>query len=361
MKHSCRNLFGLAVCLAVTFCGLGNGEEKNTENVLKPKFDVIDKHLKLQFPRDHGPHHSFRFEWWYITANLKDKFDYDHGAQFTLFRTALEPKITEEKGWNNTEVWMAHIASTDKNTHLVEEKFARGGISQAGVTAYPFLAWIDNWRVSGKDLNKLELSVTGKKLSYYLELEAYSPIIFHGKNGLSAKSDSGQASAYYSQPFYSASGWIEKNGIRHEVSGSAWLDHEWSSQFLSRNQKGWDWFSLNFSTGERLMLFKIRDEDGSQFYSGTIANSDGSVINLNPRGISIKPVKFKKSYSNYPTEWRIKIKELNVDILINALNPHSIMDTSIPYWEGPTKISGSHKGSGYLEMTGYEEKLFLKR
>jgi len=29
------------------------------------------------------------------------------------------------------------------------------------------------------------------------------------------------------------------------------------------------------------------------------------------------------------------------------------MDVSIPYWEGPVGISGSHFGRGYLEMTGY--------
>jgi predicted secreted hydrolase len=29
------------------------------------------------------------------------------------------------------------------------------------------------------------------------------------------------------------------------------------------------------------------------------------------------------------------------------------MNLRIPYWEGPVRISGSHGGRGYLEMTGY--------
>jgi predicted secreted hydrolase len=29
------------------------------------------------------------------------------------------------------------------------------------------------------------------------------------------------------------------------------------------------------------------------------------------------------------------------------------MNLRIPYWEGPVRISGSHPGQGYLEMTGY--------
>ena len=35
------------------------------------------------------------------------------------------------------------------------------------------------------------------------------------------------------------------------------------------------------------------------------------------------------------------------------LNPKSWMGTSFPYWEGPISFAGSHRGVGYLEMTGY--------
>ena len=40
-------------------------------------------------------------------------------------------------------------------------------------------------------------------------------------------------------------------------------------------------------------------------------------------------------------------------IAMEALNPHAWMNLQIPYWEGPVQISGSQKGVGYLEMTGY--------
>ena len=29
------------------------------------------------------------------------------------------------------------------------------------------------------------------------------------------------------------------------------------------------------------------------------------------------------------------------------------MGTSFPYWEGPVSFTGTHRGVGYLEMTGY--------
>jgi predicted secreted hydrolase len=43
----------------------------------------------------------------------------------------------------------------------------------------------------------------------------------------------------------------------------------------------------------------------------------------------------------------------SLDIVISALNPNAWMNLRIPYWEGPVRLSGSHGGQGYLEMTGY--------
>jgi predicted secreted hydrolase len=54
-----------------------------------------------------------------------------------------------------------------------------------------------------------------------------------------------------------------------------------------------------------------------------------------------------------PVRWSIKIPARHLDIVITALNPQAWMDLRIPYWEGPVRLSGSHAGQGYLEMTGY--------
>jgi len=43
-----------------------------------------------------------------------------------------------------------------------------------------------------------------------------------------------------------------------------------------------------------------------------------------------------------------------VDITVEAINTQAWMDMAIPYWEGPVRVSGSHNGIGYLEMTGYD-------
>ena len=44
---------------------------------------------------------------------------------------------------------MGHAAVTTKISHFFSEKFARGGVGQAGAQASPFKAWIDDWNFSG--------------------------------------------------------------------------------------------------------------------------------------------------------------------------------------------------------------------
>src|SRR5690606_24608031 len=135
------------------------------------------------------------------------------GVQWTLFRSAFAPG--EKQGWSSPQVWMGHAAVTTPDRHYVSERLSRGGVGQAGVTASPFDAWIDDWRMqqtaptgtgSGDELSDLVLSASGMDFRYDLQLHADGPIVAQGDNGYSVKSAAGQASYYYSQPFYTVKG-----------------------------------------------------------------------------------------------------------------------------------------------------------
>ena len=78
------------------------------------------------------------------------------------------------------------------------------------------------------------------------------------------KSEHGQASYYYSQPFFEVDGTLTHRRREVAVTGRAWMDREWSSQPLAADQKGWDWFSLHLASGEKLMLFRLRGASGKR-------------------------------------------------------------------------------------------------
>lgn len=311
----------------------------------------------LSFPADHGAHAGYRIEWWYVTANLTDEQGHDWGVQWTLFRSALRPGA-EVPGWSSPTVWLGHAALSSASSHQYSQTLARGGIGQAGVDAYPFRAWIDDWSLAstaGQGLDQLQMRATGNGFSYRLQLISQGPLVLHGDRGYSEKSGQGQASYYYSQPFYQVSGEVERHGQRYPVTGRAWLDREWSSQPLSNTQQGWDWFSLHLENGAKLMLFQVRQRDGQPYRAGTWISPDGHAEPLRSEQIQLDPQAWTRQDNGkqLPTRWRLQVATHNLDVQVAALQPHAWMGTTIAYWEGPVQLLGSNTGRGYLEMTGY--------
>lgn len=186
------------------------------------------------FPEDHGPHAGFRIEWWYVTANLQDAQGHVFGVQWTLFRNALKAGPTQP-GWHDSTIWLGHAAVTSATRHYAAERYARGGVDQAGARAAPFSAWIDDWSFATRPgaagpLADMQLKASGPQFAYDLQLTSSRPLVLQGDNGYSRKSDQGQASYYYSQPFFTANGSVSLDGKVYQVTGPAWLDREWSSQ-----------------------------------------------------------------------------------------------------------------------------------
>jgi len=344
-------LLGLArPAFAQGFAGLGMKANGYAKVVPGKVFD---------FPADHGPHPDFRIEWWYITANLTDAKGAAYGAQWTLFRQALAPGAGEE-GWTNQQIWMAHAAVTRSDTHRTSETFARGGVGQAGVSLEPFQAWIDSWIMQGsaqtnaRTLSPLDLTAAGKDFAYSFHLEADQELVLQGDGGYSRKSEREQVSYYYSQPFFRASGRLAIDDKQVDVTGQAWMDREWSSEPLAPDQAGWDWLALHFAGGEKLMLYRMRQSSGHDYASGTWILSDASRRTLTQAEITMTPKSLIDIEGHkLPVQWSVAVPSLSLAIEITPLNPRAWMGTSFAYWEGPIRFDGSHKGVGYLELTGY--------
>lgn len=306
----------------------------------------------LQFPADHGAHPAYRIEWWYVTANLIGPDGTPYGLQWTLFRSALAPR--DGQGWETPQLWMGHAAVTTPQKHHVAERLARGGVGQAGVLADPFAAWIDDWALQGPDLEHLRMAGSGADFGYDVGLTATGPLVLHGQQGYSVKSGSGQASYYYSQPFFKLSGNLTLPEGTIPVTGTAWFDHEWSSQPLAQDQTGWDWFSLSFDSGDKLMGFVLR---GSKDYTAaTWIAANGRAEALPDGAFTAEPMaRHTIAGHEVPVAWHVVLPGRGIDVTVKALNSDAWMATSVPYWEGPVTISGSQGGVGYLEMTGYEK------
>ncbi len=319
-------------------------------------FAEVTAPAELRFPEDHGPHPAYRIEWWYLTVALTGEDGRDYGAQWTLFRQALEPGPQRE-GWENQQIWNGHAAVTAEDAHLYAERFARGGIGQAGVEIEPFRAWIDDWEMASLaedgELSDLAVRAAGTGFALDLRVTAEGPLVFHGEDGFSVKSEAGQASYYYSQPFYRAEGVLTVADEEIAVTGTGWLDREWSSQPVGRDQEGWDWVALHLEDGGRVMAAQLRSET-APYRIGTWIEPDGTARALASGEIVLEPRGWAEvAGREVPVEWHVAVPGEGLAVDIAAVNAQSWMGTMVEYWEGPVRVTGTHAGRGYLEMTGY--------
>ena len=357
---------------------MANVVGKTSTNQDDLAFTPVVPGYRFEFPRDHLAHNGFRQEWWYLTANLTTETGEQLGAQWTQFRVALKPPAPQgtdviaknESTWETQQLYLAHSALTSSHAHLAHEKWSRRHSKFAEVKLDPYQIRLDNWHWQSETnaLFPATLTVENPDFSYRLQLNSQAPLQYQGVNGYSLKSRDGQvASYYYSQPFIEISGEINRYGKVERVTGQGWLDREWSSQFLTKTQQGWDWFALRLNDGSTLMLFQLRDQSPAEsaknapisaFYSARRMFADGTGRNINstdnPNDIQITPLKWQHTVNgDYPVSWQAKIPSENINLTITPLNPNSAMPLSTPYWEGPVQLSGSHTGTGYMELTGY--------
>jgi predicted secreted hydrolase len=205
-------------------------------------------------------------------------------------------------------------------------------------------------------------------LSLDLELAATKPLVAHGDRGLSAKGDeSGNASYYVGYTRMSGRGTIGTGGGEAQVTGEAWFDHEWSTSALGPGAVGWDWFSLQLEDGRELMLFQVRREDGSieRASGGTLVGRDGRARHLGREDASIDVLRrwtSPESGGRYPSRWRLRVPSEELDLAVEPWLLAQEMRTSLVYWEGAVRVSGSSRGravsgAGYVELTGYARSM----
>lgn len=351
------------------------GDELSAQVISTPAsiagFVRADGSTPLSFPADFGPHPNYQTEWWYYTGNLETADGRHFGYELTFFRSALLPADQAPErtsNWAANQIYMAHFTLTDVEgeTFQAFERFARGSAGLAGAQADPYQVWLEDWRVEQTGENTYRLTAANEAIELDLELHDAKGPILQGIDGYSQKGpEPGNASYYYSETRLETEGQIEVGNETFAVSGLSWKDHEYSTAVLSAGQVGWDWFSIQLDDGYELMLYQIRQADGSvdPFSSGTLIAPDGSTQPLSLADFVITPQSSwhsPHSGADYPMGWHISIPSYDLELDLDAYLEDQELNLTVIYWEGAVQISGSHdgrlvRGVGYVEMTGYAE------
>jgi len=151
------------------------------------------------------------------------------------------------------------------------------------------------------------------------------------------------------------------------VTGRAWLDHEWSSEYLAPEAAGWDWAGLNLADGGALMAFRMRNRTGGTVWAGgTLRGGDGRLRMFSPADIGFVPRRTWRSPRTgveYPVAMTLSAGGTTyaLDPLFDDQELDASASTGTIYWEGAVRAStvGGEAGRGYLELTGYGMPLRL--
>ena len=121
-----------------------------------------------------------------------------------------------------------------------------------------------------------------------------------------------------------------------------------------RDQKGWDWFSLHLSSGEKMMVFRLRDGTSRDFCAGTWIGADGAPQALDRNDITLVPLSETHLAGRVlPVSWKLMVKSRGYRRRNGAGERRQLDGDEFPLLGRPISFRGSHEGKGYLEMTGY--------
>jgi predicted secreted hydrolase len=362
------------LALTLTLAAMAVAAQVDVTDVLgsrpEPGFARAMGPRPFSFPADHGPHPDFRSEWWYFTGNLATAGGRHFGFQLTFFRVALSRNVTpRESAWATDQAWMAHFTLTDTegSRFHAAERLARGALGLAGAEASPFRVWVDDWQAASRapaEAFPLRLRASDGDVAVELELSATKPRVLQGEQGWDPKGpEPGNASYYYAHTRLAAEGSVRTRDARFEVSGTAWMDREWSTSALGADLEGWDWLSLQLSDGRDLMLYRLRREDGSPgaFSKGALILPDGLRIALSVHEFALKPRRWWSSPTTgvrYPVAWSVAIPSQGLSLDVEPRIDDQELDLSVRYWEGAVTATARNRGpavraTGYLELAGY--------
>lgn len=333
-----------------------------------------------RWPHDHGAHPGARNEWWYATGWLEQAAAPPLGFQVTFFRHRTGLGASLPGRFAPRQLLFAHAALSDigAQRHVQLQRLqrwsgdeaARDGHARRGDTDVRLALW---WlRRSGDAAHgRYDSEVGGSHAAFGLSLEMHAtqPVLLQGHAGHSRKGPlPQQASHYYSLPHLRVRARITRASGTSQLSGSAWLDHEWSDEYMPPGAVGWDWIGINLDDGGALMAFRLRRADGSALWSGgSHRAADGRVRVFEDGELTFTPQRRWTSPSTqarYPVQWQIAtpVGRFGLHALMDAQELDGRNSNGAVYWEGLSDLldaRGQRAGRGYLEMTGYAKPLAM--
>lgn len=302
--------------------------------------------LLVSLPKDDAPHKNY-MEWWYYNGYLEADSGDRYSFHYALF--VINAMTTHT---------VAHVSFVDQRTgkHLTDQKRSAGNPSSGIRNGFNFV--LGEWTMAGGD-GKDQLRVATPRFSFNLQLAQTAPPVFQGGTGYLDFGPAG-GSYYYSRPRLAITGSVKLGDRIQPVKGLAWFDHQWGDFRI--NTLGWDWFAIQLDDGADVMLYQLFDTAHLPALRSGTYTKDGNTQVLGDTdfmvGITDHWVS-PETGTDYPAGWVVTLPDQGIELKIDPVVTASEFDGRLTsykvYWEGAVKVSGTHSGRGFVEMSGYQD------
>jgi predicted secreted hydrolase len=297
----------------------------------------------LHFPADEGSHGTTQ-EWWYVTSRITTQ----SGINYTCTVAYVKPSNLKDTPYCNR---LISIVDETNGAHFGQ--FLRGSFtSQIGFLSLTYANQdgdFDYWFQKESELFNYSLFTVAKGIfSLDVSLSANKAPLLHGGDGVIPMGYGGD-SYYYSQTSLSLNGTLNDmaHGTIEEVSGVAWIDHQWGD-WSDSGYDGWEWFAIRLSDGSDVMVFCFFDpvtgERMDKSVSASVLFSDGSSYYLGGGEVGLVNLAyFEKGATGmtYSSGWRLVIERFGLDL---SIVPVVRDQTAGILWEGSCYVSGVFDG-----------------
>src|SRR5579875_2305981 len=258
----------------------------------------------IRFPQDEAPHRDLT-EWWYYTGHMNavtpDGRPHHYGFELVIFQ-ALRSDFPP--------VYAAHFAISDITRgqfHFAQQRVTEpnavipNGSSTSGINLH-----VGSWSIQGLNGND---HLVAQMANYTIDLhvQGLKPPVLHNGNGLITYGPGG-FSYYYSRTRMALSGMLLDHGQTLNVTGLAWMDHQWGN-FLLLGTGGWDWFSIQLNNLTEMMIYRIRDANGnpiSTYVSYIDPTARDDVLPASALSVTVlNHWRSPATGANYPSGWQL--------------------------------------------------------
>ena len=307
----------------------------------------------IDLPADEATHGD-SIEWWYYSGTLEDESSGDYGFHFVIFQ-ARDPE-TGNAGY------MAHASVLDVEAGLREQS-VRFDVDAQAQPGSGFAFTLSDWTLSGDD-GTHSFAATTDTFGFDLTVAANKPPVLHNNETGYLEALNGWT-YYYSWTSMDVTGTLTANGSERDVTGRAWMDHQWGDFVVSGYPSGWQWFAVTMDNGYELMVAEAREADGEVITYATLVGPSGATTHVDGEDITIDVLGSWASphtKGEYPAGWNIAIPAHEIGMTLTPLLDDQEFTLAFPpqtiYWEGlvATDITFGGEavgGSGYVELVGY--------